>query len=405
LSIDLRFRVDGHEPRPSDPAGFFEIDLPAAFERTAESMADAVAWLDLVPLTIEIEDQAWNLSADGTVEVASGPATRGGAVRLTPEQLADLAADQASFMGFFTHGTLDQTAGRLEDLLDWWLVLRSALDQRPVHTSDGLSFTAADGRPLDLSRSFRSQDDPAEMQHFLEEAGFLHLKGVFTADEMDAVSRDMDRLAGSYAPDDGQSWWATTADGTQRLVRMQGFETRSDTTGALLGDERFSAIGALPGDGHVFADYAQALVKPIGVVDGISDVPWHKDCSLGRHSYDCCSMTVGISVTGADATSGQLRVVGGSHRVLVWPTFTGTATGLPEVDLPTATGDVTVHLSCTKHMSQPPVDRERRVLYTGFRLPPSDPEAVAVARKNLYRIMECVPEGVSQRPALPGGGV
>ena len=33
----------------------------------------------------------------------------------------------------------------------------------------------------------------------------------------------------------------------------------------------------------------EALVKPIGVVEGISDVPWHKDCSLGRHCYECCS--------------------------------------------------------------------------------------------------------------------
>ena len=57
-------------------------------------------------------------------------------------------------------------------------------------------------------------------------------------------------------------------------------------------------------------------MKPLDVVEGISDLPWHKDCSLGRHSYRCCSMTVGISVTGADAATGQLRVVAGSHRAL-----------------------------------------------------------------------------------------
>ena len=76
--------------------------------------------------------------------------------------------------------------------------------------------------------------------------------------------------------------------------------------------------------------------------------------------------------------------------------------GLPEIDLATETGDVTVHLSCTTHMSQPPVDRERRVLYTGFSLPPTDPEAVAAARQRLYRIMQSIPEGVSQKPATVG---
>ena len=75
-------------------------------------------------------------------------------------------------------------------------------------------------------------------------------------------------------------------------------------------------------------------MKPIGVVEGISDVPWHKDCSLGSHSYRCCSLTVGISVTGADADSGQLRVVAGSHRALVQPAFVRRGLDLPQLDLP-----------------------------------------------------------------------
>jgi hypothetical protein len=51
-------------------------------------------------------------------------------------------------------------------------------------------------------------------------------------------------------------------------------------------------------------------------------------------------------------------------------------------------------------MSQPPVDRERRVIYTGFSLPPVDPAAVASGRKRLFRIRESIPEGVSQKPSI-----
>ena len=136
-------------------------------------------------------------------------------------------------------------------------------------------------------------------------------------------------------------------------------------------------------------------MKPIGVVEGISDVPWHKDCSLGSHSYRCCSLTVGISVTGADARSGQLRVVAGSHRALIQPAFVRRGLDLPQLDLPTGTGDVTVHLSCTLHMSQPPVDRERRVLYTDFRLPSIDGQPDPGEAK-LRRIREAAPTTVSQ---------
>ena len=402
MSIDVRYRVDGEEQAPPEAPSFFAETLPVALDAAAAHIGPALDWLALVPLTIEVDGEAWQLRAADRVVVSPGRAAEGATVRLTGEQLAELVSDQATFMGFFTWGTLDQPTGRLEHLLDWWLVIRAALDARPVYVPGTMTFTTPDGGPLDLARSFRPGDDPAVMQHFLQEAGFLHLVGVFDIGEMDELSREMDRHAGEYAPDDGQSWWAKTADGSQRLVRLQTFERYSDVAARLLQDERLLRIGALPGDAHEPRNSCQALVKPIGVVEGISDVPWHKDCSLGRHSYDCSGMTVGISVTGAGATSGQLRVTAGTHRALVWPAFSRKGLGLPEIDLATETGDVTVHLSCTTHMSQPPVERERRVLYTGFSLPPTDPEAVAAARQRLYRIMQSIPEGVSQKPATVG---
>ena len=45
-------------------------------------------------------------------------------------------------------------------------------------------------------------DDPAEMAHFLGEAGYLHVAGMFTEDEMAEVSADMDRALPAYTPDD-----------------------------------------------------------------------------------------------------------------------------------------------------------------------------------------------------------
>jgi hypothetical protein len=70
---------------------------------------------------------------------------------------------------------------------------------------------------------------------------------------------------------------------------------------------------------------------------------------------------------------------------------------LPQVDLPTGTGDVTVHLSCTLHMAQPPVTRERRVLYTDFSLPHEGPRSPGEAR--LRRIREGASTTVSQPPS------
>jgi hypothetical protein len=283
------------------------------------------------------------------------------------------------------------------------------LDRRPAHTAGAVGFVDLDGGPLDLHRSLSLDDPPEVLSHFLAEAGFLHLADVFTPAEMAAVSRDIDDAVPRFVPDDGRSWWANTASGEQRVVRLQRFQEHSPTTAALLQDERLARIAALTEDGHELdpgtkgGNLVEALVKPLDVVEGISDLPWHKDCSLGRHSYRCCSMTAGISVTGADASSGQLRVIAGSHRALVWPAFVRPGLDLPDVALPTGTGDVTVHLSCTLHMSQPPRTAERRVLYSGLRMPDDGRTSPETERK-LSRIREGSYKTVSQPPAAPPPG-
>ncbi len=408
MSVDVRSRVDGEQP-PIEPARFFEDDLPLALGADEANLAEALAVLRLPPLVIDVAGERWTLHSDGTaVTVRRGDAAGedGLRLRLDPVQLADLVWDQVTPMGWFSSGALELD-GRLERLLDWWLVLRSALDGVAPLVAAPMTFEDGTGAALDLHRRFTWDDDDAELEQFLGQAGFLHVAGVFTEDEMAAVSADMDRAAPTYNPGDGRSWWARTGDGSERLVRMQGFDKMSGAAAALVADGRLARLGALTGDGHEWggmdANALEALVKPIGVVEGISDVPWHKDCSLGRHSYECCSLTVGISVTGADESSGQLRVVAGSHRALVWPAFLRRDNLLPVVDLPTGTGDVTVHLSCTLHMAQPPVQKERRVMYTGFRLPPVRPDAAAEARGRLRDVRETAATTVSQPPSTVRG--
>jgi hypothetical protein len=400
MSVDVRTRADG-PVEPVDPGRFFATDLPAALDAAAGRLGPALEFLDLAPLTIDIGGDRWTLDAgDGRVTVRTG-APDGPALRIDAEQLTDLVHDQVTPMGWLTAGRLHLGGGRLEPILSWWLVLRAVLDDRVPHVPGAVELRDPAGAPLDLGRSFAADEPPEEMAAFLAEAGFLHITGLFTADEMAAVSADMDRAAPGYEPGDHRSWWATLRDGSTRVVRMQRFDDESPTTAALVADDRFQRLRTLSGDDHRWGarspNRIEALFKPIGVTEGISDVPWHKDCSLGRHSYECCSLTVGISVTGADAASGQLSVVAGSHRALVWPApMLQPGLDLPVVDLPTRTGDVTIHLSCTLHMAHPPVERERRVMYSGFSLPPPDPTLARAGRTRLGQIREAAPVTVSQ---------
>jgi hypothetical protein len=398
ISLDVRTRVDA-DIRSLDAATFFDDELPALAADRGHLAAPGAAELGLEPFTVAVGTDAWTLARDdGGFTIARGD-TGAAKATLEPNELADMVNDLTTPMTLLTGGMLRMERGNLGAFLDWWVVLRSLVDGRPAHTAGAVEFRDPTGAPLDLGHTFTPADDDEAMAHFLAEAGYLHVRGLFDVAEMDQVSRDIDAAFARYEPDDGRSWWARTASGDQRAVRLQGFQHHSPTTAALLADERFLRIGRLTADGYVPPTSIEALEKPLGVVEGISDLPWHKDCSLGRHSYRCCSLTVGISVTGADASSGQLAVVAGSHRALVQPAFTRHEWGLPIVDLPTQTGDITVHCSCTLHMSHAPVDRERRVMYTDFRLP--DPEGAATAGEDLIQVVrESAYKTVSQKPAV-----
>jgi hypothetical protein len=411
-SIDIRTR-GAADVREVQVEAFLGEELPALMADRADLAAPAAREMRLRSMALVIGERSWVLDFDGDgFSVRPGRAGAEDAhtvVGIDGEQLADLVNDLRTPVGFLAGGDLDVRSGRFETFLDWWVVLRALLDERAAYCAGDVAFRDAEGGALDLSRSFTLADEPEIIGHFLAEAGFVHLRGVFTEDEMAAVSSEMDDAALGYAPGDGRSWWAKTHAGEERLVRMQRFQEVSPTTARLLTDDRLLGVSRLTDDGHRPGkpggnpSWVEALVKPVGVVQGISDVPWHKDCSLGSHSYRCCSLTVGISVTGADATSGQLGVVAGSHRALTWPGFVRKGLDLPQLELPTETGDVTIHCSCTLHMSHPPVTRERRVLYTDFTLPTDEPELYSINEAKLRKIRQGAPTTVSQEPGyVPG---
>ncbi len=396
MSVDLRTRVDS-EQIPIDAGCLFRDTLPALLDAHQHLIAPAAAELTLPDLCIETDGEAWTLAwRHDRVAVIAG-ANSGAHVRLTAEQLSDLVNDQSTPIALMTNKLLDMPAGGLPDFLNWWLVLRAALDARRIHTRGDVTFEH------EIQRSFLPEDSDEEMRAFLQDIGYLHIKRLFTEEEMTDIEADFPKAAPHYVKGDPLAWFASTNDGVEHLVRMEGFDRYSNATVELIDDDRFQRIGRIPGINHVQAKRpgarVGALTKPIGVVKGISDVPWHKDCSLGRHSYECCSLTVGISINGADADSGQLRVLPGSHRALVWPApCIQPGLDLQPIDLPTQRGDVTVHLSCTQHMSQPPVSRERKVLYISFAQQAADRDAAEINRRRLNAVRSKTHTSISQKP-------
>jgi len=401
MSVDLRTRIDS-EQAPVKAGLFFRETLPGLLDARQSLIAPGASELSLEDFCIQSGSGAWKLTwANDRVAVTEGH-SGGPRVRLSDEQLTDLVNDQSTPIALMSNNLLDMPEGGLPDFLNWWLVLRAALDGRRIHARGDVIVSG------EKRRSFTLDDSDEAMRGYLEEYGYLRIRGIFNEAEMAEVEADFPVAAPHFEKGDPRAWFATTQDGSEKLVRMEGFDRYSEVSRQLIDKPGFQRIGGIPGLSHSQASRKPgtrvgALSKPIGVVKGISDVPWHKDCSLGRHSYECCNLTVGISVTGADADSGQLRVVPGSHRALIWPApCLQPGLDLEPVDLPTRTGDVTVHLSCTQHMSQPPVKQTRKVLYTGFGQEPVDLEAANFQRQRLNEVRSKTHTSVSQEPGHLG---
>ena len=376
FSVDVRSRLDS-DAEQIDSEVWINDQLPFLLEQNSLIAYEGAQILGCRSLGVRVSQKSFTLTPlEGVIKLDSGVSNASVVVDLDEISFSDLVQDIQTPQSLATSKVIDLPLKEHFRFLKWWPVLRAIIDGRSVYKPGEIDFLNQDGSPLELNRSFTQEDSDEEISWFLSQTGYLHLKGWWSQELMMEISNDMDNAVGKYERGDGRSWWAKTKDGTDRCVRLQYFQTESESAKGLLTDYRHERIAAIPGDGHSInwdgsndQNAIEALVKPIGVVEGISDLPWHKDCSLGRHSYDCSSMTVGVSVTGADSRSGQLSVVAGSHRANLQPNFIHPYLDLPMIDLPTKTGDVTVHLSCTLHMSHPPVERERRVMYTSFVLP------------------------------------
>lgn len=372
-TIDRRTRLAGAVD-VMDAEQLF-ADLADRLQDTGGLAARGAQVLDLPPLTFQVDDTAAHLVvAGGALTLREGRAPDGPVIGLDATACSELFQDLVSTFGLVMPGRVEVLRPRGDQFVAWEPVLRAAIDGRAVYEPGSIEFHDRHGDELDLRRSFRVDGDRDDIGHFLAEAGYLHLEGVFTEAEMAAVSAELDAAMDAATQDDGSSWWARTEDGWYPS-RILGFNRKSPTLQDLLESDRFTRIGTFTDDAMVqraprTGDSAEGLLKKVGVLEGISDVSWHKDCSLGGHSRSCCGLTVGISITGAQPRNGELGVVAGSSRANVQAIDVRPDLDLPRVPLPTNTGDVTVHCSCTLHMSRPPIDRERRVVYTGFGLAP-----------------------------------
>jgi Phytanoyl-CoA dioxygenase (PhyH) len=389
-TLDFRTRLQGSAV-DLDAATFCDDMLGDLLAENGQLAARGYQHLGLTPLAFDVADAQFSLAVErDTLVRRRGIDDDATVVSLDAHDFSDLVQEVTTTLGLGMRGRVEMQRGTMDEFVAWEPVLRALIDARPAHEPGMVRLLDADGGPLDLHQSFTLDDPRERIGAFLAEAGFVKIRDVFEPDDMAAI---VDELAGAVAEakrDDGQSWWARDGKGEWYAARILAFNEKSPALRKVLHDERLVQLGQLTDDTYVQrdpdnSDAAEGLTKRIGVNEGISDVPWHKDCSPGGHSYGCCGLTVGLCLTPADRESGELGVVAGSHRANVQGGGVRADLDLPRVALPAEVGDVTIHCSCALHMSRPPVSRERRVVYTGFGLAPRPGDVVEAVDRDAVR--------------------
>ena len=172
--------------------------------------------------------------------------------------------------------------------------------------------------PLDLKRSFTVDDSDDDLREYFTTAGYLHIRGVFTPDEVEQLGAEVERCRANTTPGDGFSWWSLDSTGREVVTRINYLDRFSSVLMAFSHDPRLARFARLAGpDLRVCDDRLDGpmvFIKNPDVVKGNGDLEWHVDDGVGGHPVMCPLIQAGVQLDHANAENGQLLVLAGSHR-------------------------------------------------------------------------------------------
>jgi Phytanoyl-CoA dioxygenase (PhyH) len=353
--------------------GFHTSELPALSERHGALVLDDLAGVP--PLAFRI--------ADGTTYTWRTTPTRIEAVAGDANAATLVELDEATFSEFL-HALLTASGslrterarllrGTLQTWRRWEPAVQTLLTGTPIYTEAVWdTLVDRDGQPLDLHRTFAADDDRDQMRHFLDVAGYLHIRGVYTAAQTAAFSAEVEKVRALTTPGDPFSWWSINSGGDEIVTRINYLGRYSEVLQELCFEPRMTGYARLADRALRVCDDRldgpMVFVKHSNVIKGDGDLGWHVDDGIGGHPVLCPLIQAGIQLDAANASNGQLMVLAGSHRYTKHWVNWGQEGNLPLVRLETQPGDLTLHYGDTMHSTPPPTgpDAGRRVLYYKF---------------------------------------
>lgn len=310
------------------------------------------------------------------IAIAAGSDTASTVMRLSEEHWGNFVTEKFTRYGVLYNSSPHFERGDFTELCRWEPALRALFHGRPVYDPHA-PLTDRAGRPLDLTRTFTLDDDAADLAHFLQTAGFVHVRQVFDPGEVAALRDEVDRLVALARPDEIHSWWTRNADGEPVVCQIKYGARASEIVTDLHSDPRILALLAASGEPGLLANLdrnegTKIIVKRPGATEGLTDLPLHTDCGMGFHPIACQMVLIGVHLDAGDERTGQLHFAPGSHRSTAPDAAIVGCEDWSIVSTTIEPGDCTVHFSHTLHGAPPPTGDSaqfpngRRTIYPCF---------------------------------------
>ena len=301
---------------------------------------------------------------DRGVEILPGDDAADAVIELDSESWQGLVHELEAPAGLLYAGRIRCARGHAMQLMAWESGLRALYNGRPPYDPERIDLRDRGGRPLDVEHTFGADAPREDMAHFLRTAGYLFVRGVFEADEIAAFLAESEALRGEARQGDKLSWWGRNASGEEILCRVTRANAK-ERLATLPTDPRVLALRDLAdgpfehkrGEG----EGVTVIYKNPDMVEGLGDIPWHRDCGMGGHAVMCPVLIASVYLTEATPETGELSMLPGSHRAsytTIHPNHPQAPHGARFRARP---GDVSIHYGDTMHAAPPPSGRDRAV--------------------------------------------
>ena len=350
--------IEGFEP--VDFHAYHRGELPEKLRAGgSEAAAPGLPGLEGLAFQLPTGDAYTYVPRDGGVAVEAGAAAAATVIEIQLEDWEGLVHDYESAAGLFYRSRARCLRGDAMSFIAWEPALRAMFVGRPIY-DPAAPLSDEAGQEIDPGRVFRPDDDEDEMAAFLVAAGFLVVKGLFSPGEVRGFLAEADELRAEAVTGDTLSWWATTPEGEEICCRVtRAIEKPKLST--LYGEPRLRRLAdladadLLPREGE--GSGVTCIYKSPGIEEGLSDLPWHRDCGMGGHALMCPVLVASVFLTPGTPETGSLRFLPGSAGASCAFREATDARGPEGVGVTAEPGDVSLHFGDVMHAAPPPTGR------------------------------------------------